>query len=127
MAFLTRDTYTYKDNNTVILVASALVAGEDIDAASPVMVKSDGLVYMAAGTSGSTGGVVDYIGFVDKAVKAGEPLSIWKGRFHYANATLTPGKALFLTSGSAGYLQDDVLASNPAVAYALTDSDILVK
>jgi hypothetical protein len=36
-------------------------------------------------------------------------------------------KALFLTSGSAGYLQDDVLTSNPSVAVALTASDILVK
>jgi len=127
MAFITRDTYTYKDNNTAILIASALVAGEDIDAASPVMVKSDGLVYMSAGTSGSTAGVVDYIGFVDKAAKAGEPVSVWKGRFHYAAGTLTIGKALFLTSGSAGYLQDDVLTSNPSVAVALTASDILVK
>jgi hypothetical protein len=38
MAFITRILTHISDNNTAILIASALVAGEDIDAASPVMV-----------------------------------------------------------------------------------------
>lgn len=104
MAIITRSTIAGLDANNAQFVMKG-VSGSAIAAVSPCFMNSDGKIYASAVTSGSgTDGRAKYQGFNPIAVSEGEVVSLYRGIFEYSSA-MTPGTPLYITSGSAGYLE----------------------
>jgi hypothetical protein len=107
---------------------SGLVAGEDLLAAAPCYIKSDGKVYMTVTTVATIATVADCDGFTADAVSSGQPVTLFgKGaRFNYGSS-LTPG-ALLYASATKGRLADAVVLTNDVspLARVISTTDIVV-
>lgn len=131
MALVTRSTNASMDAASGGLaphISDGLIAGEALDVAAPCYIKaSDGKVYMCNGTA--TGEAVDnYAGFTARATSAGQPVSLFAAgaKFHYADATLTPGQKLYI-GATAGRLNTATTTGDAVgVAQAVTASIIRV-
>lgn len=106
---------------------SGLLAGEDLLTCAPCYIKgSDGKVYMSNGTAANEAAGID--GFTGRAVKAGEPVTLYgKGtRMGYADGTLTPGAKYFI-GATAGRLDSAATTGDAVgVAQAIDAFDIRV-
>jgi hypothetical protein len=111
------------------IVLSELFAGEALAKADACYIRSDGLVYKAVSTHQATlTGFADFDGFTDRAVKSGQPVSLFghSAIFGYA-AAMTPGQPLFVSS-NAGLISDTKVAANDtpiAKAISLTDFKVI--
>jgi hypothetical protein len=104
MAIITRSSNAGLDANNGEFVLKG-VSGSAIAAVSPCFMAADGKIYAAAVTSGSgADGRAKYQGFNPIAAAEGDVVSLYRGIFEYASA-MTPGTPLYITSGSAGYLE----------------------
>lgn len=128
MALITRSTNASIDTNTAMYAPqiSGLIAGEDLDMASPCYIKSsDGKVYMSNGTAANE--AAEVIGFTPRSVKSGEPVTVFgKGaRFRYGTG-LTPGDKYYI-GATAGRLDSAATTGDSTgVAQAITSTDIRV-
>lgn len=106
-------------------IAGDLYAGENLDAAAPCRIGSDGLVYMSNATAANTSAEV--WGFTPRAVVSGQPVTLFGAgaRFKYGSG-LTPG-ATFYAAATAGRL-DTATTTGDAVGVAkvVSATDIIV-
>jgi hypothetical protein len=128
MALVARDSRASLDVSTGMYAdqVSPLRAGEDLDAAAPCRIHSDGLVYMSNGAAADANAKFD--GFTPKAYKAGEPLTLFGAgaRFRYSNGGLTPSQDLYI-GATAGRLDDAATTGDAVgVARAIDASDIRI-
>lgn len=93
-----------------------LLAGEDLLAAAPCRIHSDGKVYMSNGTAANAAASVH--GWTGKSYKSGEPVTLWRAGviFEYGSG-LTPG-ATYYVGTTAGRL-DDAATTGDATGVAL--------
>ncbi len=128
MSLVTRASTASMDASTGMFAPqiTGLVAGEDLDVAAPVYIKSsDGKVYMSNGTAATE--PAEVIGFTPRAVKAGQPVTVFgKGaRFSYGTG-LTPGDKYYIAA-TAGRLDTATTTGDAVgVAQAITSTDIRV-
>ena len=128
MSLITRASTASMDASTGMFAPqiTGLVAGEDLDVAAPVYIKSsDGKVYMSNGTAATE--PAETIGFTPRAVKAGQPVTVFgKGaRFSYGTG-LTPGDKYYI-GATAGRLDTATTTGDAVgVAQAITSTDIRV-
>jgi hypothetical protein len=108
-----------------------LFAGEALKIADACFVASDGKAYMCNYTShkmadATVSGVSDFVGFTNKVVHSGEPVTLFgQGAvFGYA-AAMTPGQMLYISTNN-GLLADAKSGIDEPVAKAISVSDILV-
>ena len=121
MTCVVRSSIASLDKGEFIMLGTA---GSHIDAVSPCFMKSDGKIYAAARTSGSTSdGRINYQGFNPIEVEADEPVSLYKGVFEYSSG-MTIGIPLYLTAGSAGYLETTAVTTN--IGDLTTGSTVMV-
>jgi hypothetical protein len=126
MALVTRDPAASPDASNALVTAqiAGLVAAEDIDAAAPCYIASDGRVRMSNGTADNAAAKVH--GFSYQACKAGAAVTLAQpgARFRYATG-LTPGAPLYLAA-TAGRLDTAVTTGGKApIAIAVAATDIL--
>ncbi|HEX8387070.1 MAG TPA: hypothetical protein VF576_12845 [Rubricoccaceae bacterium] len=109
------------------LPGNPLRAGEALDPAAPVYIKSsDGKLYMSSGAAANE--AAEVIGFTGKSYVAGEPVTPFRNGtvIKYADGTLTPGNKYFI-SATAGRLADAATTGDAlGVAIALDASNLLV-
>ncbi len=126
MALVTRSANASLDANQAFQIAAGLIAGEDLDIASPCYIKSaDGLVYMSNGTAANE--AAECVGFTARAVKAGQPVTLFGpgSRFGYG-ASLSPGDLLYV-GATAGRLDTAATTGDTVgVARVLTATDIIM-
>jgi len=127
MALITRSANASIDASTGMFAPqlTGLYAGEDLDAAAPCYVKSDGKIYMSDGTAANAAAAVD--GFAPRACKSGQPITLFGegARFQYGTG-LTPG-ATFYVGATKGRLDGTATTGDAAgIARVVTATDIIV-
>lgn len=127
MALVTRSSDASIDVSTAQFAPqiTGLYAGEDLDAAAPCYIKSDGKVWMSNGTAANAAAAVD--GFTPRAVKSGQPVTIFGegARFHYGSS-LTPGATLYV-GATAGRLDTAATTGDASgVVKVVNATDIVV-
>lgn len=127
MALVTRSSDASIDVSTAQFAPqiTGLYAGEDLDAAAPCYIKSDGKVWMSNGTAANAAAAVD--GFTPRAVKSGQPVTIFGegSRFHYGSS-LTPGATLYV-GATAGRLDTAATTGDASgVVKVVNATDIVV-
>lgn len=128
MALITRASTASMDSSTAMVAPqiTGLVAGEDLDVASPCYIKSsDGKVYMSNGTSANE--AAKFHGFVPRACKSGQAVTLFAlgTRFSYGTG-LTIG-AKYYIGATAGRLDGATTTGDSVgVAFAVTATDIIV-
>jgi hypothetical protein len=137
MSLITKSSTPGPDLNSLkrIPPLSPLTAGEDLAAAAPCYIASDGLVYECISTQ-TIDGKAKYAGFTPVAYSEGEVVTLFgKGaRFDYSSA-MTPGNFLWV-SATAGRLDTspvigidfayDQVSTDDPVALIISATDILV-
>jgi hypothetical protein len=128
MGTLTRATDASIDTSTAQFAPqiTGLLAGEDLDVAAPCCVKTaDGLVYMSDGDAADE--VANVMGFTARAVKSGQPVTLFGLGTRFRYGTGLTKAALLYVSATNGRL-DDAGTTGDAVgcAYVLTATDIVV-
>jgi hypothetical protein len=102
-------------------------AGEDLPAAAPVYKNAaDGLWYKSTGAAANA--AASCWGFTPRAVKTGEPVTIYGigARFRYGSG-MTVGAKLYVSGATAGLLADAASTGGTvAVARVITPTDIQV-
>lgn len=127
MALVTRSATASVDPVTAQLDKQLpdLIAGEDIEVASPCYIASTGLVMNSNGTAANAAAKCD--GFSARKCKAGQPITLFgiQTRYQYGSG-LTPGATLYI-GATAGRL-DTAATTGDAVGVAkvINDTDIRV-
>lgn len=127
MANVTRRSDASLDASTGMFAPqlTGALAGEDLDAAAPCYVHSDGLVYMSDGSADD--GDARVHGYTPRAAKSGEPITLYGpgARFGYGSG-LTPGAPLYVST-DAGRLADAPSTGGArATAFVFNATDIVV-
>jgi hypothetical protein len=108
-------------------VITGLFAGENLKAAAPCYVKSDGKVWECVGTSGSAASAP--FGFTARQANTDEPVTLYGAGavFQYGGTTLTPGAQLYLSASDAGLLDTArQIGDKDGVAVAIDAKNIMV-
>lgn len=127
MALVTRATDASVDASTAMVAPqiTGLIAGEDIDAAAPCYIHTDGKVYMADATAADA--KANLAGFAPRAAKSGQPVTLYGAgtRMKYGSG-LTPGAKLYI--GATKGRLDTAATTGDAVGVAqvVTPTDIRV-
>lgn len=127
MANVAKDANAGMDTSQAIVanhVAGNLIAGENLDPASPCYIKSDGKVYMSDGTAANEAAKID--GMTGKSYRLGQPVTLLGvgSRFRYSAGTLTPGQNLYL-GDDPGVLADAATTGGTGVVCrAINSTDI---
>lgn len=106
-------------------ITGNLYAGEDLDAAAPCRIHSDGKVMMSNGAAADANAGFD--GFTPKDYKQGEPVTLFGigARFKYGSG-LTPGATLYI-AGTDGRLDDAATTGDPnGVVRVINATDVRV-
>lgn len=127
MALVTRSAEASMDASTGMVAPqiTGLIAGADLDAASPCYIHTDGTVRMCNATADDALAIL--AGFTPRAVKSGQPCTLFGAgaRFKYGSG-LTPGQVLYL-GATAGRLDDAPTTGDAfGVAQVITATDIRV-
>ncbi len=128
MSLVTRSASASMDRNQFKQVAAGnLYAGEDLDVAAPCYIKaSDGKVYMSNGTANNE--AATFAGFVARACKSGEPVSLFGdgSRFRYASG-MTPGAILYIGATKGRLDTAATVGDLNGTAQAINATDIVVR
>ena len=128
MSLVTRITRASMDASTGMYAPqlTGLYAGEDLDVVAPCYIKSsDGKVWMSNGTSANE--AAEVVGFTPRAVKSGEPVTLFGLGTRFAYGTgLTPGDVYYL--GATKGRLDTAATTGDAFGYAIAISttDIVI-
>ena len=128
MSTITRGSDASIDTSTAQFAPqiTGLLAGEDLDVAAPCCVKAaDGLVYMSNGTSADE--VANVMGFTARAVKSGQPVTLFGLGTRFRYGTGLTKAALLYVSATKGRLDDGTTTGDGVgCAYVITATDIIV-
>ncbi len=127
MALVTRDADASIDASTAAVAPqiTGLTAGEDLDAAAPCYIHTDGKVYMADGTAADAKAVI--AGFTPRAAKTGQAITLFAlgARFRYGSG-LTPGAKLYVGATKGRLDAAATTGDAVGVAQVITTTDIRV-
>lgn len=128
MALVTRSTGASIDLSSALYAPQVpgKIAGEDLDAAAPCYIHTDGKVYMSNATSANAAAKV--VGFTPRSAKSGEPVTLFGlgAKFHYSDGLLTPGAILYV-GATKGRLDDGTTTGDSVgIAQAISENAIRV-
>lgn len=127
MALITRDANAGVDASTASMAAqiTGLYAGEDLDAAAPCYIHTDGKAYMCDATAADAKAVM--AGFTPRAAKSGQPITLYGigTRLRYGSG-LTPGAKLYLGATKGRLDSAATTGDSVGVAQVISGTDIRV-
>lgn len=127
MALIPRDAAAGVDASTAAVAPqiTGVIAGEDLDAAAPCYIHSDGKAYMCDATAADAKAVL--AGFTPRAAKSGQPITLYSvgTRMRYGSG-LTPGAKLYLAATKGRLDSAATTGDSVGVAQVISATDIRV-